>query len=180
MLNKKIELKEMDKAYPGLYYKTKFFWGKKNMSIPPSLESLLEKLFNINGEKPKAYLTGYMIYNGFGLTPQVPAITEFAAEKIVNNNYLKNMRVEFRKSKAPITKQNVKLLQRLDCIEKYTGIMGFDSKVDLLNLKLSKLLEILSVEEKKYIVELSKYYKVETQIRLKKLLNYDSNVKGKL
>ena len=180
MLNKKIELKEMDKAYPGLYYKTEFLWGKKNMSVPPSLESLIEKLFNINGEKPKAYLTGYMIYNGFGLTPQVPAVSEYASEKTVKNNFLKKMRVEFRKSKAPITKTNIFLLQLLDCIEKYTGIMGFDSKVDLLNLRLSKLLDILSLDKKDEIIRLSKYYKLETQARLEKLLNYEESMKGEL
>ena len=121
----------------GRYYKTKMTeFGE----LLPDSYQIVKDLLTEN-DKLIGYITGYQIFNELGLTTQVSAILQIGTIKDKKSMKRSYYRIKFVKQWNPITKENISLLQLLDCLRFFKIIpdaMPADSCKRLLNL-LSKL-----------------------------------------
>jgi hypothetical protein len=123
----------------GRYYKAKMTeFGE----LPPDSYQIVKDLLEEN-DKPIGYITGYQIFNELGLTTQISAILQIATIKDKKSTKRSYYRIKFVKQWNTITKENIPLLQLLDCLRFFKNIpdtMPKDSCQRLLYL-LSKLNE---------------------------------------
>jgi len=121
----------------GRYYKTKMTeFGE----LLPDSYQIVKDLLAENG-RVVGYITGYQIFNELGLTTQVSAILQVGTVKDKKNMRRSYYRIKFVKQWNTITKENIPLLQLLDCFRFFKNIpdaMPKDSCRRLLHL-LSKL-----------------------------------------
>ena len=121
----------------GRYYKTKMTeFGE----LRPDSFQIVKDLLTDNN-KLIGYITGYQIFNELGLTTQVSAILQIGTLKDKKNMERGYYRIKFVKQWNPITKENIPLLQLLDCLRFFKNIpdaMPTDSSQRLL-LLLSEL-----------------------------------------
>jgi len=138
-LTKAGEIRRLSK---GRYYKTKMTeFGE----LMPSSYQIVKDLLEENG-KLIGYITGYQIFNELGLTTQVSGTIK--DKKSTKRGYY---RIKFIKQWNTITKENIPLLQLLDCLRFFKNIPDTnpaDSSKKLLGL-LSKLSEIQRSKIKK-------------------------------
>ena len=121
----------------GRYYKTK---TTEFGELLPDSYQIVKDLLEENG-KPIGYITGYQIFNELGLTTQVSAILQIGTIKDKKSTKRSYYRIKFVKQWNTITKENIPILQLLDCMRFFKNIpdtMPMDSCQRLLNL-LSKL-----------------------------------------
>ena len=121
----------------GRYYKTKI---TELGELPPDNYQIVKDLLTENG-KPIGYITGYQIFNELNLTTQVSAILQIGTIKDKRSMKRSYYRIKFVKQWNTITKENIPLLQLLDCLRFFKNIpdaMPADSCRRLLYL-LSKL-----------------------------------------
>ena len=121
----------------GRYYKTK---TTEFGELLPDSYQIVKDLLEENG-KSIGYITGYQIFNELGLTTQVSAILQIGTIKDKKNTKRSYYRIKFVKQWNTITKENIPILQLLDCMRFFKNIpdtMPTDSCQRLLNL-LSKL-----------------------------------------
>ena len=166
ILKKKKEEKVIGSDIRGYYYKLKLALGK--YWVGAGMGEYTTDITKWDTEQPEGYITGYKVFSGFNLTTQNSAIYKIAMNRKKKNFVLNGVRVEFVKTKAPITKENVRLLMILDCIQEWNNIM--DSKEKSLIRILGGKVQNSTEFEKQRIVELSKYYKKETRERLEMLM----------
>ncbi|MCL2247633.1 MAG: DUF6088 family protein [Lentimicrobiaceae bacterium] len=105
--------------------------------------------------KHKIYVTGTPLFNSMKLTEQVPATSVFAVENPPKD--FKEDKLFFVKSKCPITEENKKYLQILDCIENIKHVPAKTSGEvadSLMQLHISHL----SNKELLELVRYSKFY----------------------
>jgi len=133
-LTKAGEIRRLSK---GRYYKTKVTeFGE----LLPDSYQIVKDLLTENG-KPIGYITGYQIFNELGLTTQVSAILQIGTIKEKKSLKRSYYRIKFVKQWHTITKDNIPLLQLLDCLKYFKNIpdsMPAESCQKLLYL-LSKL-----------------------------------------
>lgn len=102
----------------GRYYKTKITeFGE----LPPDSYQIVKDLLEENG-KPIGYITGYQIFNELGLTTQVSAILQIGTIKDKKSMKRSYYRIKFVKQWNTITKENIPLLQLLDCLRFFKNI----------------------------------------------------------
>ena len=131
-LTKAGEIRRLSK---GRYYKTKM----------TEFGELMPSSYQIG------YITGYQIFNELGLTTQVSAILQIGTIKDKKSTKRGYYRMKFIKQWNTITKENIPLLQLLDCLRFFKNIPDTnpaDSSKKLLGL-LSKLSEIQRSKIKK-------------------------------
>ncbi len=133
-LTKARKIRRMSK---GRYYKTKITeFGEQ---LPDSYQ-IVKDLLVENG-KMIGYITGYQVFNELGLTTQLSAILQIGTIKDKKSIKRSYYRIKFVKQWNPITKENIPLLQLLDCLRFFKIIpdaMPADSCQRMLYL-LSKL-----------------------------------------
>jgi hypothetical protein len=96
----------------GRYYKAKTTeFGK----LPPDSYQIVKDLLTENG-KLAGYITGYQIFNDLHLTTQVPAVLQIGTYKEKKHTKRGYYRISFVKRWNTITKENIPLLQLLDCL----------------------------------------------------------------
>lgn len=136
-LTKAGEIRHLSK---GRYYKTKMTeYGE----LMPCSYQIVKDLLEENG-KLIGYITGYQIFNELGLTTQVSAILQIGTIKDKKSTKRGYYRIKFVKQWNMITKENIPLLQLLDCLRFFRNIPDtnpMDSCKKILGL-LSKLSEI--------------------------------------
>ena len=124
----------------GRYYKAKITeFGE----LPPDSYQIVKDLLTEN-DKLIGYITGYQIFNELGLTTQVSAILQIGTIKDKKSMKRSYYRIKFVKQWNTITKENIPLLQLLDCLRFFKNIpdaIPKDSCQRLLYL-LSKLNDI--------------------------------------
>ena len=102
----------------GRFYKPQM---SKFGELPPDTYQTVKDLIEKNN-KITGYLTGYSVFNKFGLTTQVPAMLQIATRKekkpVIRGNY----RIHFIIQQNTITKENVPVLQLLDCLRFFKSI----------------------------------------------------------
>lgn len=114
-LTKAGEIRRLSK---GKYYKTKLTeFGE----LMPDNYQIVKDLLEENG-KLIGYITGYQIFNELGLTTQVSAILQIGTIKDKKNTKRSYYRIKFVKQWNTITKENIPLLQLLDCLRFFKKI----------------------------------------------------------
>ena len=102
----------------GRYYKTK---ATEFGEITPDSYQIVKDLLTEN-EKTIGYITGYQIFNELGLTTQVSAILQIGTIKDKKSMKRSYYRIKFVKQWNTITKENIPLLQLLDCLRFFKNI----------------------------------------------------------
>jgi len=102
----------------GRYYKTKM--TEFGELTPDSYQTVKDLL--IENGKMIGYITGYQIFNELGLTTQVSAILQIGALKDKKSIKRSYYRIKFAKQWNTITKENIPLLQLLDCLRFFKNI----------------------------------------------------------
>ena len=136
----------------GRYYKTK---TTEFGELSPDSYQIVKDLLTENG-KQIGYITGYQIFNELGLTTQVSAILQIGTikdKKSMKRNYY---RIKFVKQWNTITKENIPLLQLLDCLRFFKNIPDTMPKDSC--RKLLYLLSELSENQKNKIKKLALQY----------------------
>jgi len=102
----------------GRYYKTK---TTEFGELPPDSYQIVKDLLTENG-KQVGYITGYQIFNELGLTTQVSAILQIGTIKDKKSTKRSYYKIRFVKQWNTITKENILLLQLLDCLRFFKNI----------------------------------------------------------
>ena len=140
----------------GRYYKTKMTeFGE----LQPDSYQIVKDLLAENG-KLIGYITGYQIFNELGLTTQVSAILQIGTIKDKQSLKRSYYRIKFVKQWNPITKENIPLLQLLDCLRFFKQIPG--SMPAEISRRLLNLLSKLDNNQKAKIKKLAIKYTPQT------------------
>lgn len=159
-LNRMVGSGKISKLSKGKYYKPeKTTFGE----LPPEQYQVVKDLLEEDG-KVTGYLTGYSIYNILGLTTQVSNTIQIGKNAV--RPKLKRGRYTIRmvRQKNTITKENVPLLQILDCIRYIKKIP--DTTIQKSAKRLISIISELSGEDKQTIVRLVKKYPPSTRALL--------------
>jgi hypothetical protein len=152
ILNNMVTAGQIRRASKGRFYKPKMTeFGELPLNTYQLVKDLLEKNDKIIG-----YLTGYTVFNELGLTTQIPFILQIGVmnEKMaIKRNYY---RISFIKQQNEITKENVPILQLLDCLRFFKNIP--DSIPDETCRRLLMLLKELDEKRREEIKKLSIKY----------------------
>jgi hypothetical protein len=152
ILNNMVAAGQIRRASKGRFYKPRMTeFGELPLNAYELVKDLLEK----NG-KTVGYLTGYMAFNELGLTTQVPFALQIGVmnEKMaIKRNFY---RISFIKQHNEITKENIYLLQLLDCLRFFKNIP--DSMPDETCRRLLLLLKTLDKQQREEIKKLSIKY----------------------
>jgi hypothetical protein len=118
VLNNMVVAGQIHRLCKGRFYKPQVSkFGKLPTDTYQTIKDLLEKNDKIIG-----YLTGYSIFNKFGLTTQVPVMLQIAVNKEKKPVTRGNYRIRFIIQQNTITKANVPVLQLLDCLRFFKSI----------------------------------------------------------
>jgi hypothetical protein len=117
-INKLVASGKIRRLSKGRFYKPQI---SRYGELQPDVYQIVKDLIEKNG-KPIGYLTGYSVFNNLGLTTQVPASLRIACKRekkaIIRGIY----RISFVKQENTITKENIQLLQLLDCLRFFKNI----------------------------------------------------------
>ena len=118
VLNNLVVAGQIRRLCKGRFYKPQM---SKFGELPPDTFQTVKDLLEKNG-KITGYLTGYSIFNKFGLTTQVPAMLQIAVRKEKKAVIRSNYRISFIIQQNTITKDNIPILQLLDCLRFFKNI----------------------------------------------------------
>lgn len=142
--------------------KGRFYKPKKGIisNLKPHEYEVVKDLL-IDGNKTIGYITGYSVFNSLKLTTQMPNVIQIAVnfdkKGIKRNIYT----IKFVRQWNKITKDNIPLLQLLDCIRFIKSIP--DTTIANSINRITILLKELSEPEKKQIVNLAINYPPSTR-----------------
>lgn len=163
-ISRLVEKGIIDKLNKGKFYKPQ---KTKFGIIKPSENEIISNYIK-KGNKTIGYLTGINMYLNLGLTTQMAHTFEIATNKIERKKAINNVKLIFNVKKAPIKEENIKCLQLLDCLENIKNIPGTSTQKAYSKIK-NIILE-LEEEEKKKMIELSKYYRIGVAVLLGTIL----------
>ncbi|MDR0574925.1 MAG: DUF6088 family protein [Tannerella sp.] len=118
VLNNMVAAGQIRRLCKGRFYKPQM---SKFGELPPDTFQTVKDLLEKNG-KIIGYLTGYSIFNKFGLTTQVPVMLQIAVSKEKKSVTRGNYRINFIIQQNTITNANVPVLQLLDCLRFFKNI----------------------------------------------------------
>jgi hypothetical protein len=131
----------INRATTGLFYKPlKTAFG----TLKPDEQELLRPYLYTDGIRV-SYVTGLSLYNGMGLTTQVPKNIKLASRDKRINVQIGNIKLTSVKSYADITEENYTILEILDVLKDFTTIPDLETKAAL-QLIQSRILNIKSSE----------------------------------
>lgn len=137
--------------------KGRFYKPEKGITgnlLPDEFEMVKDLLY-ANG-KTTGYITGYSVFNQLGLTTQIPNIIQigvnFDKKQMKRGKYL----IRFVRQWNPITEENIKLLQLLDCI-RFIKIIP-DATIDDSFVRLFNIMEGLTERERDKLADLALNY----------------------
>jgi len=152
VLNNMVATGQIRRISKGRFYKSKMTeFGE----LPPDNYQLVKDLLEKNG-KIIGYLTGYTAFNELGLTTQVPFALQIGVPNEKKAIKRKFYRIGFIKQHNEITKENIYLLQLLDCTRFFKNIP--DSMPDETCRRLLLLLKGLDKKQREEIKKLSLKY----------------------
>lgn len=170
-LNRMVLSGKIQKVSKGKYYKpenTPFGFLKPNQA--QIVKDLLEEKDKIVG-----YLTGYAIFNAFGLTTQMSNTIQIGKNHVRPSIKRGMFTIRFVKQKNTITKNNIPLFQLLDVIRFIKKIP--DSTVESSCQRLIFLLNKLSEKETTTMVRLALKYPPSTKALLGAILEHLNRTK---
>ncbi len=111
-LNRMVKAGKIAKLSKGRYYKPETGpFGK----LLPDRKQIVKDLLE-NNDRTIGYLTGYSIYNELGLTTQMSSIIQIGRNKVRNAFKRDRYTITFIRQENKVNKENIPLLQILDCI----------------------------------------------------------------
>jgi hypothetical protein len=144
------------KLSKGRYYKPKI--GILGKLSPDSYQTVKDLL--VENGKPIGYVTGYSIFNRLNLTTQVSAILQIGARKDKKPIKRGAYRIMFVNQRNAITKENIPLLQWLDCLRFFKIIP--DAMPDDICRRLLDLLSQLTETQRSKLKKLALKYPPQT------------------
>ncbi|KGN98624.1 hypothetical protein HR11_08830 [Porphyromonas macacae] len=143
---------EIRRLAKGRYYKTRMTeFGE----LIPDSHQIVKDLLEENG-KPIGYITGNQVFNELGLTTQVSTILQIGTIKDKKSTKRSQYRIKFVKQWNTITKENIPLLQLLDCLRFFKNIP--DTTPANICKKLLELLSNLNEVQRNKIKKLALKY----------------------
>ena len=118
ILNNMVAAGQIRRLCKGRFYKPQI---SKFGELPPDTSQVVKDLLEKNG-RTLGYLTGYSIFNKFGLTTQVPVALQIGVRKAKQPVTRGNYRISFIIQQNTITKENIPMLQLLDCLRFFKNI----------------------------------------------------------
>jgi len=112
VLENLVKAGKISRLSKGRYYKAK---TTEFGELPPDNYQIVKDLLMENG-KLVGYITGYQIFNDLHLTTQIPAVLQISTYKEKKRIQRGYYRICFVKQWNTITKENIPLLQLLDCL----------------------------------------------------------------
>jgi hypothetical protein len=161
-LTRLVQNNTIQRIRKGLYYVPKISIVT-NMPTRPIKSDIVDYYKNIFNDN--IYLTGVALYHSFGLTDQVPAVSEYATYNPPKK--FEEYGIYFLKAKYFINNRNKKLLQILDCIENIENIPNQSPNIAL-HLLVENQIKKIDKFELKELIKISSFYSLHT----KKTLQY--------
>jgi len=151
-LQRMVDSGEIQRLSKGRFYKPqKGIIG----TLKPDEYEVVKDLLEDNG-KAIGYLTGFSIYNRFGLTTQVSNMIEIGANMDKKNRKREKYTIRFIRQWNPIRKNNIYFLQILDCIRFIKKIPGTD--IDSSFQRIIYLIRNLNEKNRKALTRLATNY----------------------
>lgn len=170
-LNRMVKSGKIAKLSKGRYYKPeKSVFGE----LPPNQRQVVKDLLEEKG-KTTGYLTGYSIYNQFGLTAQVSNTIQIGKNEIRPAFKRDRYKISFIKQKNIITKENIPLLQILDSIRYIKKIP--DTSLAASCKRLMAIIKKSSLDDKAAIARLALKYPPSTRALLGAMMDELGNIK---
>ena len=163
-LNRMVQAGKIAKLSKGKYYKPE---GTPFGTLQPNQAQIVKDLLEEDG-KIVGYLTGYSIYNQLGFTTQVSNSIQIGKNQIRPTFKRERYVISFIRQKNTITKENIPLLQILDCIRYIKKIP--DSTLVASCKRLLSIIKNLSEKDKGTLVRLALKYQPATKALLGALL----------
>ncbi len=142
--------------------KGKFYKPKQGIvgNLKPDEYEIVKDLLK-DGNKIAGYITGYSVFNRFKLTTQVPNVIQIGVN-IDKKGIRRGMySIKFVRQWNKITRNNIPLLQLLDCIRYIKSIP--DTSVDKSYQQIISMIQKLSETEKSYLTDLATNYPPATR-----------------
>ena len=159
-LNRLVEKGIIDKLAKGKFYKsTKSEYGRLGPDVNEIVKDLLESKGEIIG-----YLTGFSVFNKYGLTTQISNTVQIGRNTFKPTLKRDIYTIQFVLQKNIITKENVKILQVLDCLKMLKGIPD-TTKNNLLSV-LGRIIRKYNMTDREMLIELSMKYPASTRALL--------------
>jgi len=156
-LNRMAVSGKIEKLAKGKYYKPE---NTPFGNLQPNQAQVVKDLLEENG-KIIGYLTGYSIYNQFGLTTQVSNTIQIGKNQLRPSLKRDRYTISFILQKNIITKENVPLFQILDAIRYIKKIP--DTNVELACKRFLAIFCTLSDKDKNTLIRLALKYPPSTR-----------------
>lgn len=163
-LGRLVQSGEIERLSPGVYYKPK---QTRFGTVGPSMEERFRDLL-YDGDAPIGYLTGFYVFNLFGLTTQQSSTLEIGTNFPKRNTKRGIYDIRFVLQKNPISQDNIEVLRLLDCLKWIKKIP--DTTIDNSYTLLKNKVNEYAKEERKQLVELSLIYTPLTRALLGSML----------
>ena len=159
-LNRLVEKGIIDKLAKGKFYKsTKSEYGRLGLDVNEIVKDLLESKGEIIG-----YLTGFSVFNKYGLTTQISNTIQIGRNTFKPPLKRDIYTIQFVLQKNIITKENVKILQVLDCLKMLKGIPD-STKNNSLSV-LGRIIRKYNKTDRELLIQLSMKYPASTRALL--------------
>lgn len=159
-LNRLVEKGIIDKLAKGKFYKPiKSEYGRLGPDINELVKDLLESKGEIIG-----YLTGFSVFNKYGLTTPISNRVQIGRNTFKPPLKRGTYTIQFVLQKNVITKENVKILQLLDCLKILKGIPD-TTKNNLLSV-LGRIIRKYNKSDREMLIQLSMKYPASTRALL--------------
>ena len=159
-LNRLTEKGILHKLSKGKFYKpTKSEYGK----LGPDLSEIVKDLLEHNGEQI-GYLTGHSIFNKFRLTTQLSHTIQIGRNTFKPPIKRSIYTIQFVMQRNIITKENIEMLQVLDCLKMVKGIPD-TTKDNSLHI-IGKIIRKYKKADRDILIQLSMKYPSSTRALL--------------
>lgn len=171
-LSRLVSKNDVQRLSKGKFYTPeKGFLGPRKPKESEIIRSMLYKKGRLNG-----YVTGFAAYNQLGLTTQLPSTVTVACNGGLQLKDLGTIKVRIISTRAPIRKENIKLLQYLDALK---DIKSYSEDIEQSFELLQNRIGNLSSTEAQKITDLAKaYYAPRVRASLGMLISKQSQNRG--
>jgi hypothetical protein len=150
----------IDKLAKGKFYKpTKSEYGRLGPDVNEIVKDLLESKGEVIG-----YLTGFSVFNKYGLTTQISNTIQIGRNTFKPPLKRGIYSIQFVLQKNLIKKENVKVLQVLDCLKMLKGIPDTTRENSL--SVLGRIIRKYNKADREMIIQLSMKYPASTRALL--------------
>ena len=159
-LNRLVEKGIIDKLAKGKFYKpTKSEYGRLGPDVNEIVKDLLESKGELIG-----YLTSFSVFNKYGLTTQISNTLQIGRNTFKPPLKRGIYTIQFVLQKNVITKENIKILQVLDCLKMLKGIPD-TIKNNSLSV-LGRIIRKYNKTDREMLIQLSMKYPASTRALL--------------